>query len=53
METPEQYTILKEILSDDDYKYIVIYNYTRQIISLPADIEKSNKLEVKKYLEQL
>lgn len=47
-----QYTILKEILPNNDYKYIVIYNYTGQIINLPVDIEKSDKLEVKKYLEK-
>ena len=48
-----KYTILKEILPENDYKFIVIDNNTGDFIYLPTEKEKSNKLEVIKYLEKL
>ena len=48
-----KYTILKEILPKNDFKFIVIDNDTGKFVFLPTKIEKSSKLEVKKYLKKL
>ena len=48
-----KYTILKEILTDNNYRYLVIDNDNGDLINIPAKIRKSDKTKLKKYLEKL
>jgi len=48
-----KYTIIKEILPNSNYKFIVIDNDTGKFIILPNNIGKSSKQEVINYLNKL
>ena len=52
-EIDSQYVIFKEILTENDYRYLVFDVYNVKFINLPTKLEKSNPLEIKEYLKNI